>query len=1272
MFSKEDLKMKKISKSMAKKIALMVLLSSAVGMHSVWAYHEPKANEIEILSRDGASTTKTLRGTGVDSTVTTGADDTGIGVTGGAMGSTVKKISTYEDLSLGVFGIQVTNTNSVSATSITNGIDVKTTTGMAAGISFGFYDNDETKKGRTTGTNSIAGLGDIKVEGSSTIMGIYANSGTNTVTFSDTKSITATGGVVTSGIYLEGKDSSKVSGLSKIEVTGSGNAYGINMAGSGATGGDDPIFTIEFDETGGSISAYSSSSDVNTANYGINASGGTKVTNVNKIEAGFAGVTISGGRALGIYLGDGVNTVEFTGEDSSITAKSNTKGVAGITAGNGSAMVSGLKTITVEGGTTTYYQAVPTGIAVSSGAELTVAGLEKISVTAAESGEARSISVTGSGATRSTLILQPETKTDNIYITADAAVTVSGTATLQFNLPSDVDAQNDTILKITGGAGSSISGDARKSAAYNPYIYVNLGGLSINHDICLISDSNGITLGNYTCWQSTDGTKWEEGEVYLANNDTKLMFSSGVCLKPTAGDSNIIVVGVNAAGENYAEGYSGSVPKKGKAWKDVYGGLDEEGSTNITGKDLTIKGGTISGDVFGGYSKDGSVTGNKVTIEGGLIKGNVYAGYIGGSTATVDDNKLYWTGGTIKGERIVANMVEISGTGATYLGEDGMIGAVDAEENPVLVTLTGTLTVGADKVDEKIASKLTFTSGVNAKAGSELKIANEAGEVTLKKDSTVANVTGAGTLKLDGATLSTNGGRITTAITGDGSLIVKSGTLVYEPEAETAKIKVPVTIVSGAELDPVADVFAETVTNRGTLELKGGTLGTTITNTEATLKVTSPVTIDAGGAVTLDARSTLEIEAKKFEFEDKGAIPADKAAITGITSANFTLADGAKIQLLGETDDEKYYVLFVGDENVLTKEFEEQMEKSLRDKDGEEYSETETYTSTIEGAKVIAVQVSNLNPDEMNLNSLAGIQQGMVSMQNITVDTVAAHMGLINKAKGEGKYAKEIWASYLNNKDNVDGFNMAKYDAKYNGVTVGVDFYSSEKSVAGVALTYAKGDVSGNGIKSGIRNDSKYYGISFYDRVDLKNSALLLDLGYMNSKNDTNVSTTSKSVTGDAKVDSYTLGVRWEKDYKFKNSKLVPFAGVRYLRLNSKDFGNSRGLNYSTTSQNLFQPKIGVAWAGDYKMKDRAWNFKPKAEVGYLWALGNREADTALNYKGHDKGNVLYDVTDKSSYYAKLGIEFNHKKFAAGVDYSYMKGSSVRSNRWNVNLSWSF
>ncbi len=301
------------------------------------------------------------------------------------------------------------------------------------------------------------------------------------------------------------------------------------------------------------------------------------------------------------------------------------------------------------------------------------------------------------------------------------------------------------------------------------------------------------------------------------------------------------------------------------------------------------------------------------------------------------------------------------------------------------------------------------------------------------------------------------------------------------------------------------------------------------------------------------------------------------------------------------------------------------------------------------------------------------------SDRELKIDTVEQGKGgeVMPKPYELPKYAKNIWASLMHNKEHVDGLALANhkanYTAQYNGLIVGVDLWASHKAYGGIALSKTDGNIRGTTGGVDTKNDADYYGISFYNRVTNGNSAILTDIGYTRSKNDITqrIPLTGDEITADAKIDTITAGVRYEKSFSIGRSNLIPFVGLRYVFNRNNEFTNSQGITYDPDNQHLFMPSVGIGWSGEFEMPGSAWTFRPHVEGGYVWNLGDRQTEETVSFGGASN-TIGYDVGDKGSYYLNFAMDFRRDNVTFGVNYRYQKGHAVWNNKWNFNVNFAF
>ncbi len=304
-----------------------------------------------------------------------------------------------------------------------------------------------------------------------------------------------------------------------------------------------------------------------------------------------------------------------------------------------------------------------------------------------------------------------------------------------------------------------------------------------------------------------------------------------------------------------------------------------------------------------------------------------------------------------------------------------------------------------------------------------------------------------------------------------------------------------------------------------------------------------------------------------------------------------------------------------------------------------------------------------------NMGELAGVNHGTYSMSNAMTDAVAHHLSLAT----HGEQDKDIWAHYIHNKEDIDGMNFGgvdgSYEAQYNGIVIGSDLYKNGKTTAGIALSYADGNINGSNIASSTKNDAEYYGASLYGRIDNGDSAILGDISYMHSDNDITQNNSGHEITASADADAFSIGIRAEQAYKAGAGKFVPYAGIRYMHLGAGDYSNSLGMEYNADDQNLWLLPVGVTYSAEVQSGD--WTVKPIAEVGYVWTMGDRDTDQTVSLNGASD-TFGFETADSGSFIGRLGIEAEKSDVTYGLSYEYQKGDTVKANKWMVNLTYSF
>lgn len=458
----------------------------------------------------------------------------------------------------------------------------------------------------------------------------------------------------------------------------------------------------------------------------------------------------------------------------------------------------------------------------------------------------------------------------------------------------------------------------------------------------------------------------------------------------------------------------------------------------------------------------------------------------------------------------------------------------------------------------------------------------------------------------------------------------------------------------------------------------------TIANGTFTAAANSIVMVN-GQAINDENESAAITEAKNVDVADTSKLYIDGAkkgetyhVIAGADSAwNDTniISNNALLKFAGESNaDSKFDVTASYDkvDNVYgagAVEIANIVDKTLETKyEGDKAFDLFNAAANANNNATKDAQIAAFN-SAANMGELAGVNHGTYSMSNAMTDAVAHHLSLAT----HGEQDKDIWAHYIHNKEDIDGMDFGgvdgSYEAQYNGIVVGSDLYKNGKTTAGIALSYADGNINGSNIASSTKNDAEYYGASLYGRIDNGDSAILGDISYMHSDNDITQNNSGHEITASADADAFSIGIRAEQAYKAGAGKFVPYAGIRYMHLGAGDYSNSLGMEYNADDQNLWLLPVGVTYSAEVQSGD--WTVKPIAEVGYVWTMGDRDTDQTVSLNGASD-TFGFETADSGSFIGRLGIEAEKADVTYGLSYEYQKGDTVKANKWMANLTWSF
>ena len=705
----------------------------------------------------------------------------------------------------------------------------------------------------------------------------------------------------------------------------------------------------------------------------------------------------------------------------------------------------------------------------------------------------------------------------------------------------------------------------------------------------------------------------------------------------------------------------------------------------------------------------GSAGGNLITVGGKIADVKVVVG-----TDSVVEGADKQTGSFTIGNRLATSNTEYTLKGSVIVNEGSTLNV----NGKTTVTEGVTINSGAVNVGNgTLVSKVTATGNVNITGNADItdlivvvdktnKNSTDSNVINIGNSKNAGNVT-VKTADLQGATVFLDPTWVDGAEITDASKMAVAG--------ENAKVELNGKYVVGQNSvmsfgvdnnEKAQETFAKTGLTWGEKAITAGLYINGSVNLNGQAIVVDggleevPAAAPANGTFTAAANSVVMVDGQSINKEGT-------AAITGVTTV--TVEDTSKLYIDGAKKGETYHVIDGAnadwqDANIVSDNALLKFEGDGVDTDSK-FDVTASYdkVDNVYGAGVVEIanivdktletkyegdkafdffnaaanannnatkdaQIAAFN-SAANMGELAGVNHGTYSMSNAMTDAVAHHLSLAT----HGEQDKDIWAHYIHNKEDIDGMDFGgvdgSYEAQYNGIVVGSDLYKNGKTTAGIALSYADGNINGSNIASSTKNDAEYYGASLYGRIDNGDSAILGDISYMHSDNDITQNNSGHEITASADADAFSIGIRAEQAYKAGAGKFVPYAGIRYMHLGAGDYSNSLGMEYNADDQNLWLLPVGVTYSAEVQSGD--WTVKPIAEVGYVWTMGDRDTDQTVSLNGASD-TFGFETADSGSFIGRLGIEAEKSDVTYGLSYEYQKGDTVKANKWMANLTWSF
>ena len=724
------------------------------------------------------------------------------------------------------------------------------------------------------------------------------------------------------------------------------------------------------------------------------------------------------------------------------------------------------------------------------------------------------------------------------------------------------------------------------------------------------------------------------GKVELAAGQTALTVKSGLKLN---GTGDLVTETVTLQGVNIGEYGKLTTTGAGAVVGAIAGNGGKFGALNVAAGDLTVKGAAALQNLT-------------VAADSALVMGKA------AETATA------------VGDLEVKDYALVLGTltaGKVTLGEADVFGTLTADK----LDATDVVLVGSD--EEDVAGKLVVNELVSGtvfadpawKDGLGLSL-NDASQVAIGSigaNSTViagqGSLVAIGTTDLDvaakavaaagHAVLGPNEGQMRSAIYVDGGKtydeatdttsyekingnVIASGWSTAEFKAAANKTGVQVLennlmVVDMNTIDKTGAhaVFANAVTNNGTIYLADAEFGDKVMFTEADYKQGTTGAITFNGDRLMSA--AFKDKVHTIAFDD-----AKVASYEGLETLPLVTAMYEGKAQNGASTSAKFNNWLMSSGNGLDRE------------------------------EVIAI-----GNDAAKLGATSAVASVTMDAISAFNDSVAARTNVLaQRAEGVTVWA-DVMGGHYEAKELMDGQG---YKSDVYGGVLGVDSVVSGYTL-GAAFTVATADTDSTNTLAVSSTDSDFVGFSFYGAKAFGQFNLAADLGYMKGSNDVSVNAYN---IGDfsADTDAFTLGLRGDVLVDAGSFKVVPHAGLRFTHLTTDDFESA----YTTKidSMNIFQMPVGVTVTGN--VEAAGWNVAPLLDLSVVPAFGDTDADMTLGINGVAATSALStQVIDSNLFQMKLGVSAQKDAFTFGLNYKLGAGSDNRvNNTFNATVGYAF
>ncbi|WP_462366447.1 autotransporter outer membrane beta-barrel domain-containing protein, partial [Sutterella wadsworthensis] len=304
----------------------------------------------------------------------------------------------------------------------------------------------------------------------------------------------------------------------------------------------------------------------------------------------------------------------------------------------------------------------------------------------------------------------------------------------------------------------------------------------------------------------------------------------------------------------------------------------------------------------------------------------------------------------------------------------------------------------------------------------------------------------------------------------------------------------------------------------------------------------------------------------------------------------------------------------------------------------------------------------------MNLAAAAGVQAAALQGLGLATDTAQKRASLSQTFVDGVTCFAEVSGTRL---DLGGNSSMNEINAELGGVIVGGEWTRSDMTFGGLA-NLGSGSVRGQSANAGVKNDVDYYGASLYAGKRFGQFNIVGQAGYLRTSNDLTDSSVGYAKADSVKTNVWTIGVRGEAAVQlYENSKLIPYVGLNYVRLNTDDYTVSNGTHVSSTHQSLWTVPVGLMFTGKTAAAS-GWTLQPLLDVAYVRSFGDKDVEATTTW-GSTVGSVNMVVWAENVLRSRAGIEAQKGALSLGIQGGAACGSdNMNSFFAQVSARYSF